>query len=125
LIIRTTILSITLALSVAACTKGSGSAVEESMPAGDSPAGQAVTDLSERLDIPAENIEVLLEENVTWRDGSLGCPKPDMMYTQALVEGVQIILRVDGKDYAYHSGSGRPPFYCENPVSPARGSAAE
>ena len=62
---------------------------------------------------------------VTWRDGSLGCPKPGMMYTQALVEGALIVLRLEGREYSYHSGAGKPPFYCENPVSPASGPSAE
>ncbi len=79
---------------------------------------EAIRDLSGRLGVPPGGIEVVKETSVTWRDGSLGCPKEGMMYTQALVEGTLIVLRVDGKDYAYHSGKGRPPFYCENPEKP-------
>jgi hypothetical protein len=97
----------------------------KSQPRADSLSALAVTDLASRLGIPETDIEVLSEENVTWRDGSLGCPRPGMMYTQALVEGSRIVLRAGGRDYSYHSGAGKPPFYCEDPVSPAPGSSAD
>ena len=32
---------------------------------------------------------------MTWTDGSLGCPQKGMSYTQALVEGELLLLRVD------------------------------
>ena len=85
----------------------------------------AIQDLAGRLDVQSDDIKVIVEKNVTWRDGSLGCPRKGMMYTQALVEGALIVLRVDGRDYQYHSGQGRAPFYCENPVGPASKSSAD
>ena len=54
-------------------------------------------------------------QEVTWRDGSLGCAKPDLLYTQALVDGSRITLRVAGTTYEYHSGGSRP-FLCKNPT---------
>jgi hypothetical protein len=122
---RTIILAIGSVIILSACKNNVEPVVEDPAPGEETPAGMAIRDLSERLDIPTGKIELLGQKAVTWRDGSLGCPKPDMMYTQALVEGSQIILRAKGSDYAYHSGKGRPPFYCENPVSPASGSSAE
>ena len=83
------------------------------------PVSEAIQDLSDRLGIQSDEIKLVTENAVTWRDGSLGCPKEGMMYTQALVEGTLIVLRVDGKDYQYHSGKGRSPFYCEHPGKPA------
>jgi len=85
----------------------------------------AIQDLAVRLNVEAAGITLVREANVTWRDGSLGCPQEDRMYTQALVEGVLIILRVDGRNYQYHSGNGRPPFLCESPEKPAAKSSAE
>lgn len=84
---------------------------------------QAVADLMERLSVPASDVRVVTAEEVTWRDGSLGCPKKDRMYTMALVEGRRIVLEVDGKQYAYHAGGDKPPFYCEHPKPPAPGGA--
>lgn len=47
-------------------------------------------------------VTVVKSEAVIWSDGSLGCPQPDVMYTQALVEGYQVIFAVDDKLYDYH-----------------------
>jgi hypothetical protein len=39
-----------------------------------------------------------------------------MRYTQALVNGSRIVLETDGRQYFYHQGAGRAPFWCENPA---------
>ena len=81
----------------------------------------AMTDLVDRLGIDAASIEVVSVEEVTWPDGSIGCPQPGMRYTQALVNGSRIVLRTGGADYQYNSGGGREPFYCANPGDPVPG----
>lgn len=82
---------------------------------------QAVADLSERLGVDGEAVTVAGFREVTWRDGSLGCPEPGMMYTQALVPGQQLVLEVDGQLHAYHAASGKEFRYCANPQEPAPG----
>jgi len=52
---------------------------------------------------------------VTWTDGSMGCPKEGMSYTQALVEGELLILRTDTGIFQYHARTDGPFSYCENP----------
>ena len=79
---------------------------------------QAKEDLSTRLGIGSEAIELILFEEVTWSDGSLGCPEPGMGYIQVLIEGHRIILRVGDQVYHFHSGRGETPFLCEKPVKP-------
>lgn len=79
-------------------------------------AADAVADLASRLDVEADAIEVVAEEAVTWRDGSLGCAKEGQFYTQALVDGSRITLRTDGTDYEYHSGGAKPSFWCAKPT---------
>lgn len=74
---------------------------------------QALQDLSGRLGVSTDAIEVESAEAVTWPDGSLGCPEPGHSYTQALVEGFRVILRHEGEVYDYHAGSDTPPFLCE------------
>jgi hypothetical protein len=89
----------------------------EAMPAlpTDLPAVQAaVADLSGRLSLRTDEIEVLRAEAVTWSDGSLGCPQPDVMYTQALVDGVWIQLRAGDAVYSYHGGGSGDPTLCES-----------
>jgi hypothetical protein len=75
----------------------------------------ATQDLATRLKISPEEISLLDVTSVVWRDGSLGCPQPGMMYTQALVEGMRIRLSVGEVIYHYHSGRSGQPFLCENP----------
>lgn len=72
----------------------------------------AIADLRERLNIDPSTIEVLQVEDVTWRDGSIGCPSPGMNYTQALVDGTRILLQVEFVTYSYHSAESGEPFYC-------------
>ena len=79
-------------------------------------ATDAVADLARRLAIDEGRIEILRAERVTWPDGSVGCPQPGMMYTQALVQGSRIVLAVDNRSrvFVYHAGSGGQPFLCES-----------
>ena len=78
-------------------------------------ARQARAYLAVRLAVAAERIELLLAARTTWRDGSLGCPRPDRLYTQALVPGVLIELRAAGEPYRYHAREHGEPFLCEQP----------
>ena len=76
---------------------------------------EAVADLATRRDVDEAEVTVVSVEEVTWRDGSLGCAKEGMMYTQALVDGSRIVLEVDSERYEYHQGQGRV-FLCEKPT---------
>lgn len=126
-----------LALTISACndTPPPAEAPEPpSVPMTEPPADQpdtgpaeriAVQDLAERLEISAESIEVLSARAVTWPDGAIGCPEPGGMYTQALVDGLQIVLIADGREFHYHAGGDRPPFLCpeerrQMPIGPGR-----
>ncbi len=91
---------VAIALVAAACSS--------SPPVEDPLAQAAVTDLAARLGIDESAVTVVSVEEVTWSDGSLGCPEPGMMYTQALENGSLIVLEVAGRD----------PFYCATPIAP-------
>ena len=69
-------------------------------------------DLATRLGLTTDEIRVSGATPVSWRSGALGCPKPKMSYTDALVAGIWIVLRVDGTTYRYHAATGGQPFYC-------------
>ncbi len=79
---------------------------------GDDPVAFAVADLAHRLGVPDSTIALVERHEVVWRDGSLGCPQPGMVYSQALVDGSKIVLEAGGVSYDYHQGGGRPPFLC-------------
>lgn len=72
----------------------------------------ALQDLAERSGVTPETISVVQAREVTWRNGALGCPEEDMMYTQALVEGFYILLSDGEREYAYHAGRDGKPFFC-------------
>jgi hypothetical protein len=72
----------------------------------------ARVDLARRLGVDPDELEVVSVEEVTWPDGSLGCPEPGMSYTEALVEGSKVVLGHDGRVYVYHAGDDDQPFLC-------------
>jgi hypothetical protein len=80
---------------------------------------QAIAMLATQLAVDPARIDVLRSEEVTWRDGSIGCPQPGHMYTQAMVPGSLVELAYDGKTYMFHQSGRQPPFYCANPSPPA------
>ncbi len=75
----------------------------------------AVADLSTRLGIQVDEIDVAEASKHTWSDGSIGCPEPGRMYTQALTPGFRVILASGEDEYAYHGATGRSLFYCPSP----------
>lgn len=77
----------------------------------------ARADLSERENVDADEIQVVEAGRVTWSDGSLGCPQPGMIYTQALVDGWRVVLGIDEDRHHYHSGPNAEPFPCASPAS--------
>ncbi|MCS6828537.1 MAG: hypothetical protein NZ553_18130 [Caldilinea sp.] len=84
-----------------------------------------LADAASRTGLERDALLVLQDEAVVWSDGSLGCPEPDMMYTQALVEGYHVIVQAGDRQLDYrasHSG-----FFklCENPLPPGAGRASE
>jgi hypothetical protein len=80
---------------------------------------EAVADLADRLSLERAAIELLGFEQVTWPDASLGCPQPGMQYRQVPVDGYRILLKAQGREYAYHGDGRRGPFYCPVPAAPA------
>jgi hypothetical protein len=81
-------------------------------------ASLAIGDLARHLGIPRERIEVVSDEDVTWSDGSIGCPEPGMNYTQATVPGYLVVLAVDDTTHRYHGAHGQDPFRCDRIAEP-------
>ena len=72
----------------------------------------AVADLAKRLQISVDKIRVASIESITWPDGSLGCPKQGIMYTQVLTPGFNVSLEVEGKSYPYHTDENETVVFC-------------
>jgi hypothetical protein len=66
---------------------------------------QIRADAAQRAAVALDDVKVLTVESVTWSDGSLGCPEPGMMYTQALVRGYRIRVDAAGTPMTYHTGA--------------------
>jgi hypothetical protein len=129
---------LTLALVLTACTSGNGTdepdgdgAVDQPAPSAPVDGGaaggseltgfdvqlrMAIEDAAASAGVTAEEVALVEGRGVTWTDGSLGCPQPDMMYTQALVEGYRFVLEVAGERITYHGATGQDPFRCEDPA---------
>lgn len=63
--------------------------------------------LGRELGIDVRRIAVAEAGVAEWRDGSLGCPRPGMFYTQALVSGYRILLSVASATYELHVAGDR------------------
>jgi hypothetical protein len=74
--------------------------------------------------VDREQLVIVRAESVIWSDGSLGCPEPGMMYTQALVNGYWVAIEAEGQTYDFRVGSGGsfrlcPPGQGHPPSQPA------
>ena len=63
----------------------------------------AKNDLSQRLNIPIEDIILVKEEAVDWPNPGLGYPEDGMNYAQVITPGFRIILKAQDKLFEYHS----------------------
>lgn len=60
-------------------------------------------DAAARAGIDVDSPTVIRAEAVAWPDGSLGCPQPGVVYTQALVPGYWVVLSQGGREYDYRA----------------------
>lgn len=74
-----------------------------------------VADAAARLGVDPSAVTIVSAHAETFSDGSLGCPEPGMMYTQALVDGYKVVVEANGTQLDYR-GSGPGQFrLCKNP----------
>lgn len=71
-----------------------------------------LSDLATR-GVSTDGIEVVSAKAVTWPNGAWGCPKQGSVYTQALVNGYQVVVKVGSRTYDYRFGSTATPRLCE------------
>lgn len=95
---------------VCAALASAGCAQPGAAPTLQSMVDAARADAAQRL--PGAALEVVVAERVVWRDGSLGCPQPGMLYTQALVPGWRIRLRAGDELLDYHAANGGALVLC-------------
>ncbi len=75
----------------------------------------AIADAATRRGVDPAAVVIAAWTPVTWIDGSLGCPQDGMAYTQALVPGELLVLRVGTGLDQYHARTGGAFGYCAAP----------
>ncbi len=61
----------------------------------------AIADLQQRVGEELDLIQIVLAEQVTWSDSSLGCPEPGLFYAQVLSAGIWLVLSYQGQEFDY------------------------
>lgn len=60
-------------------------------------------DLEKRSKLPASSFQVTSYTQQTFPDSALGCPDPNLMYTQVLTPGYSIQVSAGGQNYDYRT----------------------
>ena len=79
----------------------------------------ALTDAAKRSGLPVSALTVVSAEALVWPDGSLGCPQPGRMYTQALVPGYRVRIQAGTALLSYHAGASTEAALCPAPQARA------
>ncbi|RPI14291.1 MAG: hypothetical protein EHM60_07110 [Lysobacterales bacterium] len=76
---------------------------------------EVIADAASRTGLASEALVVERAEAVTWPDGALGCGKPGVVYTQALVPGYRVVIRAGEERLSYHANRKGYWTYCPSP----------
>lgn len=131
--LRPTLATLAALIVVAACTTGGGAngpsrepsaspadGSGEPVATGDSSLPASITDsivadAATRLGVDPAAVTIVEANAQTFPDGSLGCPEPGMMYTQALVDGYQVIVEANGTRLDYRGSQAGTFRICQSP----------
>jgi hypothetical protein len=84
----------------------------------------AASALSKQIHVSRDSIAGVSQEEVTWNDSCLGCPKTGEKCTQVLTPGYRIVLRVSAATYEYHTELGGRARLCGQALMPTPGPEA-
>lgn len=71
-------------------------------------------DAAGRTGVPADDLVPVRADQIVWNDGSLGCPRPGEVYTEALVRGYWVILRAGDQTLDYRAADTGYFVFCDN-----------
>jgi len=74
-----------------------------------------VADAATQLGVEPSAVTIVEAKAETFSDGSLGCPEPGMMYTQAIVDGYQVVVEANGTQLDYRGSAPGKFRICKNP----------
>jgi hypothetical protein len=75
-----------------------------------------VVDAARRFKVAEAGVVLVRAEKRTWKDGSLGCPQPGKVYTQARVPGFRVVARTSEGDLLYHTDMHGEAVVCVRPT---------
>ena len=84
----------------------------------------AVSQLAHDVHAPKDSIAGVSQEEVSWPDSCLGCPKPGEMCAQVLTPGFRVVLRIGDATYEYHTDLGGTARLCSQSGPGAAGHPA-
>ena len=84
-----------------------------------------VADAARRFQVAEDAVVLTSAEQVTWSDGSLGCPQPGYSYTQMLVSGFRVTATTSAGRMLYHTDTRGNVVTCGLPVKPSQKSAGD
>jgi hypothetical protein len=90
----------------------SGGATESSWPVPDAILAKAILEAAREASVAPLDVVIVSAEPQTWNDGSLGCPKPGLAYTQSIVEGYHVVVTAGDRTLDYRFGHGDDPVLC-------------
>ena len=79
---------------------------------------QAVEALHDQIHAPKADIAGVSQDDTTWNDSCLGCPKTGESCKQVLTPGYRIVLRVRDATYEYHTNRGDRVRLCNQSLVP-------
>jgi hypothetical protein len=79
-----------------------------------------VADAARRFQVAEDAVVLASAEQVTWGDGSLGCPQPGFSYTQMLVAGYRVTAMTAGGRMLYHTDTRGNVATCGLPARPSQ-----
>ncbi len=75
-----------------------------------------VADAARRFKVDETAVVLARAEKLSWRDGSLGCPQPGQMYSQALIPGFRVVAKTSEGDLVYHTDTRGQAVVCAPPT---------
>jgi hypothetical protein len=75
-----------------------------------------VADAARRFNVAESAVVIGRAEQLTWSDGSLGCPEPGRTYAQVLVPGFRLVAITSAGELTYHTDSRGKAVTCASRV---------
>jgi hypothetical protein len=77
-------------------------------------------DVSKRFGVDIGDVALIEIEEIVWTDGALGCPAPDVKYSQEPVSGFRVVVKLHTTEYTYHTKGFETFIWCNGgiPVVP-------